>query len=305
MHLEADPSDGKLMGAMKLSLGVGILMLVMKVYAFAITGSAAIFSDAAESVVHNFAVGFALFSLWFSTKPADRSHPYGHDKISYFSAGLEGTLIVFAAVIIIYAAVMKWMRGLELENLGVGILFTVAATVINAALGVFLIWRGKKYHSIILEANGHHVLTDSWTSLGVIVGLTLAKFTGWLPFDPICAILVACNILWAGFSLMRRSVGGLMDEADPKMDENLRAILDRETKKHGIAYHELRHRNAGRTTWVELHLLFPDETHIKTAHRVATEIERVVEREMKESVEVTTHLEPKVDHARVHARGDQ
>ena len=305
MHLEADPSDGKLMGAMKLSLGVGILMLVMKVYAFAITGSAAIFSDAAESVVHNFAVGFALFSLWFSTKPADRSHPYGHDKISYFSAGLEGTLIVFAAVIIIYAAVMKWMRGLELENLGVGILFTVAATVINAALGVFLIWRGKKYHSIILEANGHHVLTDSWTSLGVIVGLTLAKFTGWLPFDPICAILVACNILWAGFSLMRRSVGGLMDEADPKMDENLRAILDRETKKHGIAYHELRHRNAGRTTWVELHLLFPDETHIKTAHRVATEIERVVEREMKESVEVTTHLEPKVDHARVHARGDE
>ena len=305
MHVEADPAEGKMMGAMKLSLGVGILMLVMKVYAFVVTGSAAIFSDAAESVVHNFAVGFALFSLWFASKPADRSHPYGHDKISYFSAGLEGTLIVFAAVVIIYAAVMKWIHGLQLENLGVGIFFTVAATLINAALGLFLVLRGKKYHSIILEANGHHVLTDSWTSLGVIVGLVLAKYTGWLPFDPICAILVACNILWAGFSLMRRSVGGLMDEADPKMDEKLRAILDRETQKHGIAYHELRHRNAGRTTWVELHLLFPDETHIKTAHRVATEIERVVEREMKESVEVTTHLEPKVDHARVHARGDQ
>lgn len=301
MHMEADPSDGKLMGAMKLSLGIGLLMLVMKVYAFVITGSAAIFSDAAESVVHNFAVGFALYSLWFSSKPADRSHPYGHDKISYFSAGFEGTLIVFAAVIIIYQAAHKWIHGLEIENLGAGIFFTVAATLINAALGLFLIWRGKKYHSIILEANGHHVLTDSWTSLGVIVGLVLAKFTGWLPWDPICAILVACNILWAGFSLMRRSIGGLMDEADPKMDENLRAILDRETKKHGIAYHELRHRNAGRTTWVELHLLFPDETHIKTAHRLATEIERAVEREMKESVEVTTHLEPKVDHARVHA----
>ena len=301
MHMEADPADGKLMGAIKLSLVIGILMLVMKVYAFVITGSAAIFSDAAESVVHNFAVGFALFSIWFSSKPADRSHPYGHDKISYFSAGIEGMLIVCAAFVIIYEAVMKWVHGLQLENLGAGIFFTVAATVINAGLGFFLIWRGKKYHSIILEANGHHVLTDSWTSLGVIVGLVLAKYTGWLPFDPICAILVATNILWAGFSLMRRSVGGLMDEADPKMDEKLRAILDRETAKHGIAYHELRHRNAGRTTWVELHLLVPDETHIRKAHAVATDIEQVVEREMNESVEVTTHLEPKVDHERVHA----
>lgn len=300
MHDRNNDADQSMMGAMKLSLGVGFFMLAMKGYAFVITGSAAIFSDAAESVIHNFAVGFALFSMWFSRKPADRSHPYGHDKVSYFSAGLEGTLIVFAAVIIIYAAVMKWIHGLQIENLGVGILFTAAAAVINAVLGLFLIWRGKKYHSIILEANGRHVLTDSWTSLGVIVGLALAKYTGWLPFDPICAILVACNILWAGFSLMRRSIGGLMDEADLKMDEKLRAILDRETKSRGIAYHELRHRNAGRITWVELHLLFPDETHIKTAHRVATEIEEVVEREIRSETHVTTHLEPKVDHQKIH-----
>ncbi|MFH0907293.1 MAG: cation diffusion facilitator family transporter [bacterium] len=300
MHMESGQADAKLMGAIKISLAVGILMLVMKVYAFIITGSAAIFSDAAESVVHNFAVVFALFSMWLSSKPADRSHPYGHDKISYFSAGFEGMLIVCAAFVIIYAAVMKWIHGLQLENLGTGIFFTAAAAVINAVLGLFLIWRGKKYHSIILEANGHHVLTDSWTSLGVIIGLALAKYTGWLPFDPICAILVATNILWAGFSLMRRSIGGLMDEADPKTDENLRAILDRETKEHGIAYHELRHRNAGRITWVELHLLFSDETHIKTAHRVATEIEEVVEQEMKSETHVTTHLEPKVDHQKVH-----
>jgi cation diffusion facilitator family transporter len=288
------------MGAMKLSLGVGILMLVIKVCAFVITGSTAIFSDAAESVVHNFACAFALYSMWFSSKPADRSHPYGHDKISYFSAGFEGTLIVVAAFIIIVEASRKWMHGLEIENLGAGILFTVAAAVINAALGFFLVWRGKKYHSIILEANGRHVLTDSWTSLGVIVGLGLAKATGWLPFDPICAILVAFNILWAGFGLMRRSIGGLMDEADPETTKTLRAILDREVARHGMAYHELRHRKSGRATWVELHLLFPDETHIKKAHAVATEIEEVVEKEMGGDVHVTTHLEPRVDHARIH-----
>jgi cation diffusion facilitator family transporter len=303
MHDNAHEADGKLMGAIKLSLAVGILMLVMKVFAFVITGSSAIFSDAAESVVHNFAVGFALFSLWFASKPADRSHPYGHDKISFFSAGLEGTLIVVAAGVIIYEAVTKWMHGLRIENIGAGILFTVAAAVINGFLGFFLVWRGRKYQSIILEANGHHVLTDSWTSLGVVIGLGLTKFTGWLPFDPICAILVAMNILWAGFRLMRRSVGGLMDEADPKTEKNLRAILDREVAKHGIAYHELKHRNAGRALWVELHLLFPDETHIRKAHAIATEIEQIVEREMEGDVRVMTHLEPRVDHARVHAAG--
>ena len=184
--------------AMRLSLVVGVLMLVAKSYAYFITGSTAILSDAAESVVHVAAVAFAVFSLWLSLRPADPSHPYGHDKISFFSAGVEGMLIVLAAVYIIYEAVSKWIAGLQLENLGRGTMYVGAAALINLGLGLYLVRQGHRHRSLILVANGKHVLTDSWTSLGVIVGLLLVARTGWLPFDPILAILVAVNILWSG-----------------------------------------------------------------------------------------------------------
>lgn len=285
---------------MQLSLGVGLFMLAMKVYAWWITRSAAIFSDAAESVVHNVAVAFALFSVWYSSRPADRSHHYGHAKIDYFSAGFEGSMIVLAALYIIYESVHTWMGGLALENLNAGIWFTVAAFAINGVLGGFLVWRGKRTGSLIIEANGRHVLTDSWTSLGVIAGLLLTRFTGWLPFDPLCAILVACNILWSGFDLMRRSFRGLMDEADPAVEAQLRQALQEEIRRYNVQYHELRHRSAGNTTWVELHLLFPDETPLWFAHAQATEIERALEHRLGPQVRVTTHLEPQADHERIH-----
>ncbi|HMP77069.1 MAG TPA: cation diffusion facilitator family transporter [Kiritimatiellia bacterium] len=285
---------------LRLSLAVGLGMLVIKVWAYWITGSAAIFSDAAESVVHNVAVGFALFSLWFSARPADKNHPYGHDKIDFFSAGFEGALIVLAACYIIYEAVHKWLHGLVLENLGAGLWLTVAAFVVNGALGGFLVWRGRKTNSLIVEANGRHVLTDSWTSLGVIVGLLLAWRTGWKPFDPICAILVALNIFWSGFSLMRRSFQGLMDEADPEIDRVVREVLSAESAKRAVQFHELKHRKAGRQIWIELHLLFPDETPLWTAHAQATEIEDAIERRLGPTSRVITHLEPAHDHDRAH-----
>jgi cation diffusion facilitator family transporter len=288
------------MRAMKLSLAVGLGMLVMKVWAFIITGSAAIFSDAAESIVHNVAVVFAMFSLAYSMRPADRSHLYGHEKISFFSAGVEGSLIMLAAVVIIVEAVRRWISGLTIENLGEGILFTVAATVINGLLGFYLVWKGKKHNSIIIEANGKHVLTDSWTSLGVIVGLVLTRLTGWLPFDPICAIVVACNILWSGGELLRRSVRGLMDEADPGMDRKLRDVLDSETANKGLTYHELKHRNVGTMTWVEVHLLFPGGTPIRAAHEQATRIEEALMSACNDAARVTTHLEAVEDHEDVH-----
>src|SRR5690606_17039745 len=150
-------------------------------------------------------------SLWYSAQPADRNHPYGHDKIDFFSAGFEGAMIVLAALYIVYESVSKWLNGLALENLSSGLWLTVAAFAINGVLGGFLVWRGCKTGALIVEANGRHVLTDSWTSLGVIAGLLLAWLTGWKPFDPICAILVALNILWSGISLMRRAFRGLMD----------------------------------------------------------------------------------------------
>jgi cation diffusion facilitator family transporter len=297
----SDPrTDRLLMNAMRLSLAIGLLMLVMKVYAFLITGSAAIFSDAAESVVHNIAVVFALFSLWLSRQPADESHPYGHEKISYFSAGFEGCMIILAACVIIFESARRWIHGLVLENLDTGMLFTVAAAIINGGLGGYLVWRGRKHGSIILEANGKHVLTDSWTSFGVVVGLLLTRFTGWLPFDPICAILVALNILWSGFDLIRRSAGGLMDATDPGTDREVRRLVAEAAEKHGAIFHELKHRKSGMTTWVELHLLFPDETSLRTAHQQATLIEEYIEKGLPGAVYVSTHLEPREGHAHAH-----
>lgn len=298
-------SVGQQQFAIRLSLVIGILMFGGKTYAYLITGSAAILSDAAESVVHVLAVGFAAFSLWLSLQPPDDSHPYGHDKISFFSAGFEGAMIAFAAFYIIYEAIVKWLRGLELKNLDTGTLLVAGAALINAALGLFLVWQGKRNHSIILVANGKHVLTDSWTSLGVIVGLLLVLFTGWLPFDPILAILVALNILWSGGKLIRQSVGGLMDEADPGMEQKVKEVLATAMEEGGVSYHELRYRHSGTSAWVEVHLLFPDGTLIEDAHRRATEIESTIAAQFPYPVTVTTHLEPIVQHDETHERAKE
>lgn len=288
---------------MRLSLGVGFVMLATKVFAYWLTGSVAILSDAAESVVHVAAVSFAAYSLWLSTKPADRSHYYGHDKIAFFSAGFEGGMIVLAAVYIIYVSIQKWIVGLRVEHLGAGTLLVLLAGLINGALGGYLVWTGKKHHSLILVTNGKHVLTDCWTSLGVIVGLSLALVSGWLHFDPIVAILVALNILWSGGKLMRRSVGGLMDEVDPQAETRLRQVLGEMTSELGIEYHGLRHRDAGTTIWVEFHLLFPKGIPLESAHALATRIEERIEREFGMRTEVITHLETLEDHHEVHTHG--
>ncbi len=287
--------------AMRLSLGVGLLMLIIKIYASVITGSAAILSDAAESVVHVFAVSFAAFSLWLSMKPADKTHLYGHDRISFFSAGFEGAMIIVAGLYILYESIEKWLTGQYLENIEQGIGFIMLATVINGGLGWYLIRQGKKYHSIILEANGKHVLTDSWTSLGVIVALLLTLWTGWLPFDPIIAIIVATNILLSGAKLVRRSIGGLMDEADPNINKKLTEILQQESEKYDVQFHHLRHRNAGNKLIIEFHLLFHKDVPISKAHEQATIIERTIMNSISMQTEVTSHLEPIEGHDEAHS----
>lgn len=299
--IESDSDDRRrLKWAMRLSLFIGVLMLVMKVGGYLLTGSVAILSDAAESVVHVAAVIFASYSLWMAYRPADASHPYGHAKISFFSAGFEGAMIVLAALYIIFESVNMWLHGLRLENLGLGTGLTFLAALINGVLGVYLVWLGKRKDSLILEANGRHVLTDCWTSVGVLVGLGLTQITGWLEWDPIFAIIVAINILISGIGLIRRSIGGLMDAADPEVDRTLVAVLDRETTSLGIEYHGLRHRNMGRDHWVEVHLLFPGAMSVSAAHATATQIEAQIERAMTSPTFVTTHLEAKEDHARIH-----
>ncbi len=290
--------------AMNLSLGVGLLMFFLKMGAYLLTGSAAILSDAAESVVHVAAVTFATYSLRLSYRPADRDHLYGHAKIAFFSAGFEGAMIILAALYIIYASIDKWLGGLHLENLGFGTALTAAAAVINGALGGYLLWIGRRKNSLILEANGKHVLTDCWTSLAVLVGLALVLTTKWLPFDPICGILMACNILRSGSGLVKSAFVGLMDKADPEDQAKLTEILDRETQQRGLSYHQLRHRNLGDAHWVDVHLLFPEDSSLMDAHRTATGIEQMIKASLKPRAYVTTHLECAFDHETMHPDED-
>lgn len=286
--------------AMRLSLIVGVLMFLGKSAAWWMTGSAAILSDALESVVHVAAVGFAAFSMKLSAKPADERFHYGYERIAFFSAGFEGAMIVIAALAILWTAIEKWLAGLELERLGTGVLLVVGAAVLNGALGWHLIRTGRRTGSLILEANGRHVLTDCWTSVGVIAGLCLVIWTGWKPFDPICAILVALQILWSGGQLMIRSMRGLLDWADPKAEQALRRHLNELSWAEGAEWHGLRLRETGGRLLVEVHLLFPYEHTVGAAHAAATRIEEALEGALEIPVEVVTHLEAREDHDGVH-----
>jgi cation diffusion facilitator family transporter len=289
--------------AMRVSLAVGFFMLGTKVFAYGMTGSAAILADAAESVVHVVAVSFAAYSLWFSRKPPDSSHLYGHDRIAFFSAGFEGAMIVLAGFYILYESVRRLIAGPKLENLGTGALLILAAGLINGALGAYLLWVGKKYGSLIVMADGRHVLTDCLTSLGVLIGLGLTMLTGRLRLDPLVAILVALQILWMGGKLIRQSIGGLMDEVDPATQAQVRQLLVKMTSQAGVGFHRLRLRNAGSTNWVEFHLVFPQGTSLESAHALATKIEERIKQDATMRTEVISHLEPREDHQEVHRRG--
>jgi cation diffusion facilitator family transporter len=289
------------MFAIRLSFAFGILMLVIKWYAYHLTGSTAILSDAAESIIHIIGVGFAVFSLWYSFQPADEAHTYGHHKISYFSAGFEGALIILAAIFIIFISIKRLIFGIEISNLDKGTYFTFSASVINLILGGYLVWKGKKSNSIILIANGKHVLTDSWTSFGVVGGLLLTWLTGWLPFDPIVAIAAAINILWSGGKLVRQSIGGLMDEGDKNVADSIKKLLDKETIRRGLEYHQLRFRESGNVLWIEFHLLFPKGTLLENAHIIATELESTIKINLNAQANITTHLEPLELHDLIHS----
>ncbi len=288
--------------AMRLSLLVGVVMLLGKTTAYLMTGSAAILSDFAESVVHVIAVAFAVFSLRLSTKPAAPNFLYGYERITFFSAGFEGAMIVLAAVWILVAAIQKWMAGLKLEHLGSGTLLLLAAGILNAGLGWYLLRIGKRTHSLILEADGKHVLTDSLTSFGVVAGLGLVMITGWKPFDPLIAIVVAANILWSGGRLAWRSAVGLLDYSDPETGKQIRQKLDAICSELGVHYHGVRFRTTGYRQIIEVHLLFPHATPVGDAHRLATALEERLPVELARPAEVITHLESLEDHEDVHSQ---
>ena len=286
--------------AMRLSLVCGFLMLAGKMTAYVLTGSAAILSDAVESVVHVLAVAFAAFALALSERPASRESPYGYERITFFSAGFEGGMIIIAALAIIFAAVVKWWSGLEIERLGLGTLITLGASLVNLWLGLYLVRVGRRRNSLILEANGQHVLTDSWTSFGVVAGLCLVLLTGWKPFDPLMAIAVALNILWSGGQLVRKAVRGLLDLPDAAQTGHLQQAVDRTAAALGLEAHRMRFRNTGQHIIMSVHLVFPDELPVGEAHRRATEFEKKLEEEAGSAIEVITHLEAVGDHDELH-----
>jgi len=288
--------------AMRMSLAVGVLMLAGKTAAYFMTGSTAVLSDFAESVVHVIAVAFAAFSLRLSTKPAAPTFLYGYERISFFSAGFEGAMIVVAAIWILVEAIAKWMAGLQLEHLGSGTLLLLMAGFLNAGLGWYLLRVGKRTHSLILEADGKHVLTDSLTSFGVVAGLGLVMLTGWKAFDPLVAIAVAVNILWSGGRLAWRSAVGLLDYSDPETGKQIRGNLDAICNELGVHYHGVRYRTTGYRQIIEVHLLFPHATPVGEAHRLATELEERLPIELGKPAEVITHLESLEDHEDVHSQ---
>jgi cation diffusion facilitator family transporter len=285
---------------MRLSLIVGLVMLIGKTTVYLITHSTAIFSDAAESVVHVIAVGFAWFSLRLSTRSASPQFLYGYERITFFSAGFEGAMIVVAAIAILYESVRKWMAGLQLEHLGAGTALILLAGMLNVGLGYYLLRVGRRTNSLILEADGKHVLTDSWTSFGVVGGLGLVLLTHWKPFDPLVAIAVAANILWSGGHLVWHSAVGLLDYSDPKAGRKIREKLDVLCSELAIQYHGVRFRTTGYRQIIEVHLLFPRLTSVSEAHRLATILEERLAAELGMPAEVTTHIESLEDHADVH-----
>ena len=290
--------------AMAASLGVALLMLAGKLTAYAITGSTAILSDAVESVVHIIATGMAAYSLWLSRQSACAKHPYGHGKIAYFSAGFEGALILTAAAFIFWSSGTALVRGSELQELHIGVFVTAFLAAVNLVLGLFLVRVGRRKNDLILIANGKHVLTDMWTSAGVVVGILIVWVTQVPWLDPLVAILVGGNILIGAVSLIRKSVQGLLDEADAAQTERLLACLERSVADGLLVeFHQLRHRQANDVMWVEVHMLLPGHLATGKAHRRVTRIENEIRGLFPDfQVQVTSHVEP-ARHERAHPGG--
>lgn len=278
-----------------LAIAAAVATISLKLLAYFLTGSVGLFSDALESGVNLIAAVVALFMITLAEKPADEEHAFGHYKAEYFSSAIEGGLIVIAAFSIIWSAIPRIIHPQPLENVGVGLLVAVGASAINLAVGMILIKNGRKNHSITLEADGKHLMTDVYTSVGVLIGIGLVKITGFLVLDGIVAVGVAINILWTGYQLMHRSAQGLLDSAIPE-DERLKIIetLSR-FKDQNIEYHSLMTRQAGRRKFISLHVLLPGKLSIQEGHDRIENIEKAIRDLFNSPVTVFTHLEPLED----------
>jgi cation diffusion facilitator family transporter len=273
------------------SAGAAIATIGLKGFAYVLTGSVGILSDALESLVNLVAAVVALMALSAAARPADDDHAYGHTKAEYFSSGFEGGLILVAAGSIAYAAVRRLLAPQAIEQAGLGLTLSTVASLVNLGVARVLFRAGRRYESIALEADAHHLLTDVWTSVGVIVGVGAAAVTGWRPLDPLVALVVAANIVRTGASLIRRSALGLLDTALPDdARRRIQAVLDARTAE-GVQWHALRTRQAGRWRFVSFHVLVPGDWTVQRGHDLLERIEDEVRAVVPFST-VFTHLEP-------------
>jgi cation diffusion facilitator family transporter len=273
------------------SVAAALATIALKGGAYFVTGSVGLLSDALESFVNLLAAIVALVALSVATRPADEDHAYGHTKAEYFSSGFEGALILIAGISIIVAAGRRLVAPLPIEAPGVGLAISGVATVINFVMARVLFRAGRRFQSITLEADAHHLMSDVWTSLGVILGVGAAAITGWLTLDAIVAILVALTVLRAGLSLLRRSMLGLLDTALPEdIRGTITGILDARAPD-GVRYHALRTRQAGARRFISFHILVPGDWSVQRGHDLLEEIEEEVRTAVPNS-SVFTHLEP-------------
>ncbi|MBA3034913.1 MAG: cation transporter [Desulfobacterium sp.] len=277
-----------------LSILAAISTIALKSSAYFITGSVGLLSDAAESLVNLLGAGIALAMLTIAARPPDEEHLFGHDKAEYFACGAEGALIVIAAVSIVIMAIKRFINPVPIQQLGIGLIISAVASLINFVVSRILLRAGKKNHSVTLEADAHHLMTDVWTSIGVFCGISAVALTGWQPLDQIVALCIASYITWIGFKLIMRSVLGLMDSALPHDKCNGVITVLEKYKSRGIDYHALRTRQAGSRCFVSVHILVPGTWTVQHGHELLEELEADIRSEVM-YVTVFTHLEPLED----------
>ncbi|WP_119066317.1 cation diffusion facilitator family transporter [Rubrobacter indicoceani] len=279
-----------------LSICAAVFTIGLKFGAYLLTGSVGLFSDAAESVVNLFAAVAAFWALSVAARPADEEHAYGHGKVEYFAGGLESALILVAAGYILFTAAGRLFEPEPLQQVGLGLGLIAVAAGINGAVAVALIRAGRRLRSITLDADGKHLLTDVWTSAGVIVGVGAAGLTGWYFLDPLVAMLVALNIVWTGMRLLKTTANGLLDQSISGEDQRqLQSVLDR-YRKGGVRFHALRTRQAGQRRFLSMHVLVPGDWSVQHGHDLSERIERDLREELAGST-VFIHIEPEEDPA--------
>ncbi len=275
-----------------MSLAVGLLLSIVKMWAWYSTGSSAIMSDALESLINVATALMAIGAIWVSTRPADGTHPYGHGKVEFFSSGAEGAMILLAGFAIVIHAIQALIWGTRLDNMDVGLLLVAGAGIVNLFLGLYLLRSGKRSHSEALIANGHHILSDAWTSAGIIVGISLVLLTGLEWLDPLFAILVGLWILRSGYQIVRRSVGRLMDEADPELLDRITVALVASRRPGWIAPHRLRAWRSGSLVRIDFHLIMPFYWTLEQTHEQEHAIHDALHEMLEEPSEVIVHTEP-------------